>query len=210
MSKKTQPLEHMTLAWFWHNVPLKTWLVFGAIVVGAFSVGVGVGNTTFVRELLGRQPESSPAPRVGGPAHIAFLADDFILNLTNPYNRPTLTKVSVRVRILSGSVTPLREAELLKFEYDRSKFDSNALGQVRIESVTPSSALFSSSDASAAAISLEFDSKALIPLGNFTAEFKPGDRRPFGHGLVRLFFLDSGKKRHEDVPIQLMFEKQAA
>jgi hypothetical protein len=209
-SQSGLPLEKITVAWLFQNVPVGMWFGFGALLLAVFGAGVTVGNTTFVRELLGRQPQPLSASQVDGPAQVGFLAGDFVLDLSDPYDRPTLTKVSVSVRILRGSVTPLREAQLLKFEYDQANFDSSALGQVRLESVTPSAAMFSAGDASLATISLEFDSRSLVPKGQFAAFFRPGDRRPFGQAVVRLYFLDGGKKRQEDVTIQLMFEKRVA
>jgi hypothetical protein len=200
-------IENASLAWLWQNVPAKVWWMSGAALLGAFLLGVAVGNTTFVRELVGRSPDAGSAQQYDGPAELGLLAGDFVLDLGDPYHRSTLTKLPVTVRVLRGSVRPLREGELLKFGFEHRYFAAAALGQVSLASVSPSSALFAPDDQSSSSILVEFDSRALIPDGNFTAAFRVGDRQPFGHGLVRLFFLDHGKRLHEDVPFQLMFEK---
>ncbi len=45
--------ERVSASWLWHQVPMKLWLILGGIILGAFSFGVTVGQTTFVRELVG-------------------------------------------------------------------------------------------------------------------------------------------------------------
>jgi len=136
---------------------------------------------------------------------VAFLAGDFVVDLEHPFDRGTLTRVDVQVALSEGSVIPLREADLLSFEYDHSRFDDAAVGRPALVIVTPSSPVFSP-DQPSRVISLDFNSH-LIPRGEFAAAFKQGDRQPFGKAVVRMWFSDRGQKRYEDVSIPLVFKR---
>ena len=56
--------EKATAAWLYHNVSISVWLWFIGIVISAFSIGIVIGQTTFVRELIGKpdQKAASPTP----------------------------------------------------------------------------------------------------------------------------------------------------
>lgn len=138
-------------------------------------------------------------------ATVAFLAGDFVVDLEHPFDRGTLTRVDVQVAVSEGSVVPLREADLLSFQYDHSRFNDAAVGRPELAIVTPSSPVFSP-DQPSRVISLDFNSH-LIPRGEFTAYFKQGDRQPFGKAVVRVWFSDQGQKRYEDVSIPLVFKR---
>ena len=46
--------DPVSLGWLFRNVSWKVWTWFVAALITAFTLGVALGNTTFVRELLGR------------------------------------------------------------------------------------------------------------------------------------------------------------
>jgi hypothetical protein len=51
--------DRITLEWLFRHVPVSYWVTLGAIIVGAFTLGVTLGQTTFVKELLGKKDESA-------------------------------------------------------------------------------------------------------------------------------------------------------
>jgi hypothetical protein len=53
------PPDKVTLYWLVHHVPLTLWFWLIGIIIGTFTVGVTVGQTTFVKELLGKKIETS-------------------------------------------------------------------------------------------------------------------------------------------------------
>jgi hypothetical protein len=111
----------------------------------------------------------------------------------------------VQVKVSRGTIVPLREAQLLTFDYDASKFVSNLPNDIRLVTVTPSAASFSAGEAPSI-VSIEFDSSALVPLGNFVSGFRAGDRQSFGRAVVRLWFRDT-ERRYADVDVPLIFQK---
>jgi|ERR1043165_36288 hypothetical protein len=53
--------EKVTFPWLYHNVTMQVWGTLAGFVVAAFVGGVSLGQTTFIQELLGKQP---PPPRI--------------------------------------------------------------------------------------------------------------------------------------------------
>lgn len=52
-------LPHITLKWLFQNVPVRFWVSSVSILIGVFGTGAMVGQTSFVRELIGKsQPQS--------------------------------------------------------------------------------------------------------------------------------------------------------
>ncbi len=173
-----------------------------AVVVGSYLI-VGVLPEKTKQSLL-EQLSLTTVFSNKRPA-VAFLAGDFVVDLEHPFDRATLTRVDVQVAVSQGSVVPLRKADLISFEYDHSRFDDAAVGRPALAIVTPSSPVFSP-DQPSRVISLDFDSH-LVPRGEFTSTFRPGDRQLFGKAVVRMWFSDQGQEQYEDVPIPLVFKR---
>ena len=51
--------DKVTLGWLVHHVPLTFWFWLVGIVIVTFTIGVTVGQTTFIKELLGKKTEAS-------------------------------------------------------------------------------------------------------------------------------------------------------
>jgi len=50
--------DKVTFSWLYHHVPVRLAGVFASIVIASFFGGVSLGQTTFVRELLGKEQRS--------------------------------------------------------------------------------------------------------------------------------------------------------
>ena len=53
--------DKVTLAWLYRRVPVKIWGTLAGFIVAAFLGGVSLGQTTFIRELLGKH---EPPPKI--------------------------------------------------------------------------------------------------------------------------------------------------
>ena len=51
--------EKVTLAWVFRHVSVSVWIWFGSIILAVLALGVGIGQTTFIQELVRKEPTSS-------------------------------------------------------------------------------------------------------------------------------------------------------
>jgi hypothetical protein len=71
VNQRSLPLElpeKVTMVWLVHNVPVTVWFWFVSLVLGAIVLGVAVGQTTFVKELLNKKVETTiQLPQISSP-----------------------------------------------------------------------------------------------------------------------------------------------
>jgi hypothetical protein len=56
--------EKVTLSWLIHNVPVQFWVWLGGLILTVLLLGVGIGQTTFIQELVGKDRKTPPSPAI--------------------------------------------------------------------------------------------------------------------------------------------------
>lgn len=193
----------ITLGWLLSNIPLRFWLWLMGSWITVFLAGVGVGQTPLVNALMGRPAESTARSPLAERAVISLLPGDFILDLSNVYERSNVITVKVKVVAKSGVAELTRRAELISMDYDSSLF-TRAVSDVKLISVQPSIPIVRALG-SEGEIALDFDTQGLIPLA--TTDLRAGDRLLFGHASVVIHFAANAKELADTLEIPLFLEK---
>jgi hypothetical protein len=56
--------DKITIRWLIDHLPTSKWVALVAILIGSFLLGATMGQTTFIRELLGKSVDSQTAPKL--------------------------------------------------------------------------------------------------------------------------------------------------
>ena len=54
--------EKVTISWLYHHIPVPIWATLVGLIIAAFMGGVTAGQTTFARELLGKETPAMTTP----------------------------------------------------------------------------------------------------------------------------------------------------
>lgn len=83
--KRTSTIsEPVTMAWLYRNVPMTLWSILWTIIFSAFILGVTVGQTTFVKEIVGVTLDPEIPPITNDPQRKEI--DLLITQLTRAHN----------------------------------------------------------------------------------------------------------------------------
>lgn len=138
---------------------------------------------------------------------IAFLPGNFEIDLSKDYS--PITMVEIKVEANNGEITLLRESELLEQKIDGYPFDELVfhMSNIEILSLEPKDAIIGENKNSSIII-IKFDSSKLLPLGNYSSNFRKGDIVKFGDLKVRLFYRSNNDVVFEDIIIPMYLTKE--
>lgn len=77
--------EKVTMVWLVHHVPIAFWLWLAGIIIAIFIVGATVGQTTFIKEILGKKTETSQSQNSKDSSqNSSAKKDDLELKMSEP------------------------------------------------------------------------------------------------------------------------------
>ena len=197
--------ETVTVDWLRRHVSASMWTKAAALLVSAFTLGVAVGQTTFVRELFTGKVEERVA---SAAASMVIVPGDILIPVSDPTYHSNVQTVTLNAGVTRGTAALTRQASLLRTELDPSYYPPGVARKPIILSVRSSSALIR--EGGSGDLKVDIDWSALVPPPALISKMRPGSRVVGGQLVLRVIFSDPTGARHTDVPIPIVLAKDAA